>query len=478
MTNFAQGIFRFRNLNKGTYMNILYASNIPNISNKTNDEINVLLLENEEKFNLNQKDGINFQIIKAIVRKSSKNYLESDLKPEFLLESPIDQSIIMNRMADNIINIDEILLNDEYNGTSIKTCINPKINTLVKKRNLAKLHELVFGLGNETAINVNTQRNINLTTEINTVVENNIQIIQDDSSLKEKLNKYQSSIHRIINHLNCDFCTNLICIKLFNGTNIKINDKNIYISYNILDKNIFTAELFSGEMYEVSGGDNNRICFVEFNDKILIELEDVAFGYYFNKLPIYDYLGNIMEQSLCNLGNALEYRYKLNIDEIFVRMLGIRNYIIRTRKTNVEHLITADVEHLITAAVNDITPIGLIILTYHILCCNTNRYNLSKQLIDAISKINVSMEEIIPKMKSHDISNFKNDLKTVCYVLNGEKQIAPLKLDTNGYAIDPPRLPYIMNSLISQGGFSQLNTHTKYLKKYLKYKKKYINQKH
>ena len=96
MTNFAQGIFRFRNLNRGTYMNILYASHIPNIPNKTNHEIKLLLLENEEKFNLNQKDGINFQIIKAIVRKSSKNYLESDLKPDFLIESPIDDFTIIN----------------------------------------------------------------------------------------------------------------------------------------------------------------------------------------------------------------------------------------------------------------------------------------------------------------------------------------------------------------------------------------------
>ena len=239
-----------------------------------------------------------------------------------------------------------------------------------------------------------------------------------------------------------------------------------------MNNNIFEQKLLNDELYLKLGEYNDRICFVEFNDKILIELEDVALRYYLTKLPVYDYLGNIMEQSLCNLANDIEYRYRLQIDEIFIKMLGIRNYIIRTQKTNIDQLITA--------AVNDITPIGLIILTYHIMCCSTNRYNLSEQLIDATLKLKTIEESYIYVEKKsifHDIPNIKDNLQTVCFFLTGNKQIAQLKLDNNGYAIDPPRIPYeIMTSHIyHDGGFNQLNTHAKYLKKYLKYKKKYIN---
>ena len=51
----------------------------------TNNDILELLEKNETEFEKSQELGIKFQLMKAMVRKLSKNYLEDSLINDFLL---------------------------------------------------------------------------------------------------------------------------------------------------------------------------------------------------------------------------------------------------------------------------------------------------------------------------------------------------------------------------------------------------------
>jgi hypothetical protein len=71
MSDFAQAIFRFRKLNKGTYLSIILINEDIKLSNKkyTTDDIYELLKKNQEELIINQRDGIRYQILKTIISK-------------------------------------------------------------------------------------------------------------------------------------------------------------------------------------------------------------------------------------------------------------------------------------------------------------------------------------------------------------------------------------------------------------------------
>ena len=57
------------------------------------------------------------------------------------------------------------------------------------------------------------------------------------------------------------------------------------------------------------------MCFVEFDEFILIEKESVAIQYYISKLPVYDYNGLLMVPLNYNAENT--NKYELTIEPYF-----------------------------------------------------------------------------------------------------------------------------------------------------------------
>jgi hypothetical protein len=71
---------------------------------------------------------------------------------------------------------------------------------------------------------------------------------------------------------------------------------------------------------------SGRFCFVEFNDKILIESEDVSLDYYINKLPVYNFLGQLLLPNMANLSN-INNLFVLDINKHFIELIGLNKYI-------------------------------------------------------------------------------------------------------------------------------------------------------
>ena len=53
--------------------------------------VHILLMSNENKFNTHQEDGIKYQLFKAMIRKVSLNYKETNLEPEFVRSQKINK---------------------------------------------------------------------------------------------------------------------------------------------------------------------------------------------------------------------------------------------------------------------------------------------------------------------------------------------------------------------------------------------------
>jgi hypothetical protein len=94
-TDFAQAIFRFRKLNRGTYLNVFFIADDKPFP-KTNDEIYEILNVNEREFNEGQHNGLKYQLLKAMLRKESKQYQETDLLPEFMKEIKFDKKLTID----------------------------------------------------------------------------------------------------------------------------------------------------------------------------------------------------------------------------------------------------------------------------------------------------------------------------------------------------------------------------------------------
>jgi len=302
-TEFAQGIFRFRKLNRGTYLKLFYITVSNDESPLTNDNILNLLIKNERAFQENQKLGIKYQLMKAMVRKLSKNYIEDKLINEFLLSTAITPTDCIDFLKNNIKYIESVILEHE----------KPYLNYIYKlyndiTSNEDKLIKLVIG-GNS----INKQIDMQIMENI------------DIQKLSVKLMNYNKKItykYDIITHINCQQCIDTTSVPLFiNQYNCLINDKKIYISKNI-----------------ALGFDNNQpietslLIFVELPDIILLELDYIAYDYYSHKVPIYDLNGNLINTFLHNTLSS--HPFKLDIDYRFLYLFDITYYINPIKEKN------------------------------------------------------------------------------------------------------------------------------------------------
>jgi hypothetical protein len=359
-TDFAQGIFRFRQLNRGTFLSVVYVNNFTDKSNiLNNDDVYNLLKNNEKKFNLGQEYGIKYQFLKTLVRNKTNNYLETDLKPEFMRDKLFDRNSLIQYMNNNIYNIDKHKNNDIL-----------KIYNDIIQLNDTELFPLIIGTGLEQNLQQDLQQDSQQ--EFNDI-------------FREKYHKLKHlfMLPRCILHKKCNQCYEINCVKMFMTDDYKINGKNIYISYNLLvcitDK--YTCKtIHSKYKYKskLNNCFNNRICYIEFEDRIVIEKETIGLDYYLYKYPVYNENGSL-------LFPYIDKTDKLNIDVNFVKMLGLKYY-----SYNDETII--DLQN----CVKNINEDAFIILTYY-LCIENEHYKISKYLLERIynmNKYNISIKEV------------------------------------------------------------------------------------
>jgi hypothetical protein len=420
MTDFAQAIFRFRNLNKGTYISIVVINN-HELEYNANTLYKLLTL-NENNFNDLQKNGLEYQLLKAIVRSESNDYEESDLNPEFFREKKYNLPQAEITMKRNIKNL-SIDIQNNLQVTKI-------YETLIKQKNILSL---VYGIGDESATEQekiqekNQEKNQEKSEEKSQEQMLNVNVFINDTTIKFIMKFSVFSFYNI-KHLNCERCIQSCCIRLFKSDNIQINNKTIYISYNILslfstsiDTNKYETKYKINEFKKVcdeyaldpTKGENinknykihnDRICFVEFNNMILIENEDIGIDYYINKLPVYDFTGKLMEHNLSNVLNNRKDKNNLEINSIFVKMVGIKQLL--TNKINI-----SDKE--LYSAVEDLIPLAKIILKYHFLTCTVMRYNVSDPLVTALKNLDIDLN-----IKYDIIPNNNNDLEKLINIIN------------------------------------------------------------
>ena len=196
---------------------------------------------------------------------------------------------------------------------------------------------------------------------------------------------------------------------------------------------------------------SNRFCFIEFPNMILIESEEIGLWYYFNKLPVYDFNGNIINIHLNNNCDILD------IDIEFTKMIGLPNYLNPNPDKQIKITNLEDV-------VKNINDLALIILYNHIVINHinkVNRYNLSTELILLIKKIDsigISREKLIDIYKKmidipeHTHNNDPtNDIYNVYITPYSDYKLI---LTDKNYKNPPPRLPgepiiFIKNKIIS-----------------------------
>jgi hypothetical protein len=128
MSEFAQAIFRFRKINKGTVLSVLLLvnkklssekySNFKLYSGNDEEDLYKLLLKNEDAFNMHQETGLKYQLLKTIVRKNelivslkespkididNSIYSETNLLPEYMLLTEPDKNELLTIIQNNII---------------------------------------------------------------------------------------------------------------------------------------------------------------------------------------------------------------------------------------------------------------------------------------------------------------------------------------------------------------------------------------
>jgi hypothetical protein len=302
-TEFSQGIFRFRKLNRGTYLKLFYITD-SHEKPLTNDDILELLIKNEKEFEKSQKLGIKYQLMKAMVRKLSKNYLEDTLINDFLLSAAITQKDCIEFLRNNIKNLNDVLIHKDE---------EPYLNYIYQLyrdiiSNDDELIKLVIG-----------------SNSIKKQIDMEIMENKDIQKLSVDLFNYTNKIRYkpdIITHLNCQQCIDTTSVPLFlNDYNCFINGKKIYISINI------ALGFQSNQPIETS-----ILIFVELPDIILLEIEYIAYDYYSHKLPIYDFSGNLINTFLHNTLSL--HPLKLDIDYRFLYLFDITNYINPIKEKN------------------------------------------------------------------------------------------------------------------------------------------------
>jgi len=425
-TDFAQALFRFRKINRGTYLSVIFVSDEKDTP-KTNEDISLLLHQNETRFNEEQINGLKYQLLKAMIRKQTNNYLETDLLPEFMRDTAFTTETIKKYMDNNIVDIQKYINEDVF----IKKVYNEIIDL-----DETKLIKLIVGSGNEIQKqHEEVEEEEHQHEEEEEEKEEQLKIKYDKRNLLSNF-KFQKTT--FIEHLNCPICDKHCCVRLFKSSEIQINNKDIYISFNILTDAMPYDE--PTQLLSIDK-DKSRFIFIEFNDKILIENEIAVLDYYINKLPVYNFEGKLLVSYMYNGLNKQNYLQILDIDYRFIRMVGIKNYTNpicdkQTKKMD---------NNLIVSAVNNLTKYGFIILAYHLLVCpNKDRYNISEALKNRINNFEIeqrldSTDFKIPitDTRTHNFTSQDNLTNVYFNMYNSN-----LQLDSNGYVNNPHRITY------------------------------------
>ena len=361
MTDFAQAIFRFRKLNRGTYLSVINIhTNSTDILNN-NDNVFELLNLNENKFQQNQELGLKYQLLKTIVRNKSKNYKEDFIRPLYLKDYEINKDKLIEYVEKNIID-----LKSEKD--------NKLKNELLLDKNYEKLKEIIFENTNETQTETNTQTVTQKQQETETQTETNTQSQQEIEKIINKdafIKKFNNEKIYIVTHLDCVKCKFECGYRLFNES-FKISEKEIFISYNILN----SKNLEKIDFNNLEKTSSDRLSFIEFDKFILIEIEYISIKYYIDRVPVYDFNGYLLQPSMYNRFNNKENRYILKLNPICFKILGIP---VKDKNS----------EDDIKTAIDNLTGIAKIILTYHYLICKTDRYIIHNYLFNKIKTLNL-----------------------------------------------------------------------------------------
>jgi hypothetical protein len=498
MTDFAQAIFRFRKLNRGTYLSVIFISDI-DVSLDNND-IYSLLKTNENIFQENQQMGIKYQLLKAIARNETRNYQEDYLEPLYLREREIDRDELIKYMNKNI----------KYIETTKNTTIKQIKEELFG--NYDKLKQVIFDNNGDSQIQINTQTETQTETQTQTQTQTQVQQeLQTLTNNKTYLNMFKSENYYVVEHLNCIKCKFESGYRLFNKdfnqklypedpTKHKDMYKDIFISYNLLK---YPDTLYALDITNQEKTSLDRLSYVEFDTYILIEIEYICLKYYIDKLPVYDFNGNLLNITMYNklyeIDTVSNDQYILNINKIFYIAIGIP---IKYKVKNAD----------IIEAIDNLTPIGLIILKYHYLICKTNRYTIHDYLYKKLKTLDetykISVLENNDSSNTYKLDHDNEDVKL--YLSNGHQQEDQYKIIKGNFyynrqndlqlsnkiikynfnifqynldkLINYPKKDKILTitkfitSISTIGGCINKNSN-KYKYKYLKYKQKYINLK-
>ena len=275
-TDFIQAIFRFRKLNQGTFMNIIKVVNpillldgsgveesLPAHNQLTNDDIKAMLHINEVEYNNKQKPKIELQYLKALVRKQTLNYEETDIKQNFEISGEFNcEKYFLN----NILQRNYVDSREESKGNESNIVDNIlKQNTLLYGSIRTNLFRLLFDDFDRIEIVLNRENK----------VENEKQkSVSIDSYYSGKSKVKKSKGPTLLLHLNCYDCYKTTMIPLFN------QEKTIYyLSYNL----------------GFDFGGNTLLCLVKIEDcKYMLEYKSICDFYYFHKLPVYDIEGHLL----------------------------------------------------------------------------------------------------------------------------------------------------------------------------------------
>lgn len=273
VSKFMQAIFRFRNLNRGTYMSIIVDDDISNL--RTTKEVETMLIRNENIYNEAQKDKLHLQLLKTVERKKTNDYSEVELKLDYELpEKSYTLADCLDRLSKNIINTGR--LNE---------------NIL---RSIKDIEKLLFGATKELSTEVILQNEVKINIEIN-----------KNSNMLKDANHSVSYIKKIKN-------TNINLFLKLTSLDVFINDCPVYISKNLM---YIDPDPFS-------------FIIIEFTDKpkiVLIELESIAIDCYIDSFWVYDCNGRKMNVN--KMPNIVEEPDILDIPINISTLLCMTRYI-------------------------------------------------------------------------------------------------------------------------------------------------------
>jgi hypothetical protein len=178
-----------------------------------------------------------------------------------------------------------------------------------------------------------------------------------------------------------------------------------------------------------------------------------------------------------NKSNSENNLILLDIDDRFIQMFGIKNYI----NPNIQDIKHYDMKKI----VDDLTPFGFLILTFHIYMNPIRiRYNLHADLQNKINNLDVEKE--IKEIKI-DFSGEHNETHNITDVYFNIYD-ANLKLNENGYEIEPNKVvveniyyfydyKFVEDRKASINKILGVEIDDKVKNKYLKYKNKYLKLK-